>query len=158
GVGAIPNRVGYLKGASPALEGELLFCAPADEKTGRREPLRVGPDEREPPRRLVDEVAEVRLPAPVVVAEEDEAALLEHAPAREVNRRQSAQGAVEILPASQRLDERERAAHHLPPVAAVLDRHHVGDAVLRRVVLPREEDVEGVAVLGYELRRMGGLE
>ena len=103
---------------------------------------------------LFDEVAEVRLPAPVVVREEDERAVVQKDPAGEVDALDAAQVSAITKALSRLLDERQDEPEGTPAEGARLQRDDVREPVLGRAVLGVEDRVQAGRVIRLELRRV----
>ena len=115
GVGAVEDLRRHLVRAAPGLEGLLVPGALEREGDGARILLRARPGEVETLRRLVDEVAQVALPALVVVAEKEQPLVgLEQEPLGEVDRRDRSELADVLEVVLARCDRRWRARAGAP--------------------------------------------
>src|SRR5262249_21366240 len=120
-----------LVSARPGLEALLVGGAFLHQVLAAWKALGVAPHPGEPGRCLVDEIAEVVLPAAVVVAEEQQAPfVVDERPSREVDRGDAAQVTLIELIASQEIDHPQDSLEHPTAKKTWLEVHYVGELVL----------------------------
>src|SRR5215216_569157 len=78
GISAVPDGRIQVVFPAPGFEGFDLLRAAPEQELRRRKSIRIAPDRGEAIISLVDEIAQVGSPAPIIVAEKKQAAVVFH--------------------------------------------------------------------------------
>ena len=144
----VPDQRWELADAGPGFERVAVGGAVSDEPTRARETGTVRPHRGQATVRLLDEVVEVALPAPVEVREEQQVpAAVDHRPMREVDRRQLPEATLRVDESGEQVDRREHDAQQRPPKRAALDGNDARQMVLHTAaVFERLDSLELLTV------------